>query len=138
MQQFTLEGEQMRTRRGWAVGALTGSRPLESATWRGLMVGAPTAGARRGERLQGDATLTYSFGSQRLNAAFTDIKNIDSPSAHSVSSVRFSGVPVDTRGQFQADLKGNRIQGGFYGPGHAEAAGVFEKSNIVGAFGARK
>ncbi len=102
------------------------------------MVGAPAAGASRGDRLQGDALLTYSFGSRMLNAAFTDIQNIDRLRAHSVSSVRFSGVPVDKRGQFRAGLEGNRIQGGFYGPGRAEATGVFEQSNIVGAFGARK
>ena len=33
---------------------------------------------------------------------------------------------------------GDRIQGGFYGPGHAETAGIFEQSNIVGAFGAKR
>ena len=48
-----------------------------------------------------------------VDAAFTDIKNI------------------------QSGLTGNRIQGGFYGPGHGEAAGVFQQSGMVGAFGAK-
>ena len=30
------------------------------------------------------------------------------------------------------------IQGGFYGPDHVEAAGIFEQSNIVGAFGTKR
>ena len=46
----------------------------------------------------------------------------------------FNDIPVGPQGTFQSGLTGNRIQGGFYGPGHAEAAGVFEQSNIVGAF----
>ena len=45
-------------------------------------------------------------------------------------------MPLGADGTFEAGLTGNRIQGGFYGPGHAEAAGIFEQSNIVGAFGA--
>ena len=36
-----------------------------------------------------------------------------------------------------AGESGDRIQGAFYGPGHTETAGIFERSNIVGAFGAR-
>ena len=38
---------------------LTGSPPLGSAIWRGLVVGSPVTGAGRGHRLQSDATLTY-------------------------------------------------------------------------------
>ena len=102
------------------------------------MVGMPATGAGRGDRLQGDATLTYSLGNQSLDAAFTNIQNIDRLAAHSVTSVSFTGVPVDRRGEFQGGITGNQIQGGFYGPDHAEAAGVFEQSNIVGAFGAKK
>jgi len=52
--------------------------------------------------------------------------------------VIFADVPISGRGTFEAGLSGNRIQGGFYGPGHVEAAGVFEQSNIVGAFGAKR
>ena len=134
----TIEGVRVDMRYGMAGGDLAGSRPLGSATWRGLMVGTPGTGAGRGDRLQGDATLTYSLGTQMLGAEFTNIQNIDRLRAHSVSAVRFTGVAVDSRGQFQAGTTGNRIQGGLYGPGHAEATGVFEQSNIVGAFGAKK
>ncbi len=132
------EGLRVDARYGIAGGDLTGSQPIGDATWRGLMVGTPAIGAGRGDRLQGDATLTYSLNTQMLGAAFTDIQNIDRLQAHSVSAVRFTNVPVDTRGAFRAGLTGNRIQGGFYGPGNAETAGVFEQSNIIGAFGARQ
>ena len=131
-----IEGVKIDARGGTAGGDLTGSRPPGNATWQGLMVGMPTTGADRGDRLQGDATLIYSLNTQTLGAAFANIQNIDRLRAHSVSSVRFTGVPVDANGEYRAGTTGNRIQGGFYGPGHAETAGIFEQFNIVGAFGA--
>ncbi len=55
---------------------------------------------------------------------------------HAIEAVRFENVAVGTNGTFARGQSGGRIQGGFYGPDHAEAAGVFEQSGIVGAFGA--
>ncbi len=124
-----------------AGGDLTGSPPTDmSATWSGVMVGTPATGAAAGNVLQRDAALTYAIDGGRgtLDAAFTDIKNLDLLAAHTTETVRFDDVPVGTNGTFETGLTGNRIQGGFYGPGHAEAAGVFEQSNILGAFGATK
>ena len=104
------------------------------------MVGTPETGDHAGNLLQGDATLTYTIagGSTELDAAFTDIKNLDLLDDHTTETVRFDDIPVGTNGTFEAGLTGNRIQGGFYGPGHVEAAGVFEQSNILGAFGAKR
>ena len=39
---------------------------------------------------------------------------------------------------FDAGVAGNRIRGGFFGPGRAEVAGVFEQNGILGAFGAER
>ncbi len=129
----------MWSRGGVAAGDLTGSRPGGgTATWTGLMTGAPTGVAGRSDFLQGDAALTYDFGARTLDAAFTGIRNVTRNSAHSVRSVRFAGVPVSPGGTFLSGATGNRIQGGFHGPAHAEAAGVFEQQGIVGAFGARR
>lgn len=131
------DGETLRLRRSIVGGDLSNSRPNGSATWQGLMVGTPATGSNRGNFLQGDAALTYKF-TGTIDAAFTNIKNIDRRRDHSVPTVRFINVPVSSGGTFQAGLTGNRIQGGFYGSGHAEAAGIFEQSNIVGAFGAKR
>ena len=60
------------------------------------------------------------------------------PRASSTTMVQFVDIPVTFDGTFSAGLSGNRIQGGFYGPSHGEDAGIFEQSNIVGAFGARR
>ena len=129
----TLDG-----RYGLAGGDLTGTRPTAGATWLGVMVGTPATGNRRGDRLQGIAALNYDLTSDSLDVAFSSIKNIDRVTAHSTEVVIFADLHIGSRGTFEAGLTGNRIQGGFYGPGHAEAAGIFEQSNIVGAFGARR
>ena len=136
----TIQGIIVDGRYGIAGGDLTGVLPSVTATWRGLMVGTPRDGATRGNILQGDAALTYTLDGTggALDAAFTDIKNLDSGAAHSTLTLRFDDVPVTADGTYRAGLIGNRIQGGFYGPAHAEAAGIVEQSGIVGAFGAKR
>ena len=126
------------TRNGLVGGILTGARPTGSATWRGLMVGRPATGEDRHDRLLGDAVLSYDIDAGALDAAFTGIVNIDRNAAHSTTAVTFADIPVGPERTFAAGEAGDRIEGGFYGPGHAETAGVFERSNIVGAFGAKR
>ncbi len=121
-----------------ALGELT-DRPLNgSATWLGIMVGTPIAGDDRGDRLVGTAALNYDTAAGGLDAAFSGIANIDRGTAHSTETVLFSDLEVGPDGTFSRGQSGARIQGGFHGPGHAEAAGVFEQSGIVGAFGAKR
>ncbi|MXX87970.1 MAG: transferrin-binding protein-like solute binding protein [Boseongicola sp. SB0677_bin_26] len=121
-----------------ALGDLT-DRPLGgSATWLGIMVGTPIAGDGEGDRLVGTAALNYDLAAGGLDAAFSGIKNIDRGRAHSVATVIFADLEVGPDGTFARGQAGGRIQGGFYGPGHAEAAGIFEQSHIVGAFGATR
>lgn len=137
--QATEQGIRTGLRSGIAGGDLTGTPVTGGATWLGVMVGTPATGSRRGDRLQGDAALNYDLSSGGgLDVAFSSIKNIDRGAAHPTATVLFADVPIAPGGTFEAGSAGNRIQGGFYGPGHSEAAGVFEQSNIVGAFGAKK
>ena len=145
--QGTIDGTSYNFSSRWGVagGDLTGSPPTDmSATWSGVMVGTPRTGAAKGNLLQGEAALTYTLDGGRgtLDAAFTDIKDLDRLAAHTTETVRFDDVPVGTRGTFLKSSTSfeskNYIKGEFYGPGHAEAAGVFEQSNILGAFGATK
>ena len=129
---------------GIALGDLTGTPPTGSATWLGIMVGTPVTGEARGDRLVGDAALTYDFPSEddgsgpSLDVAFGGITNIDRGTAHAVETVIFSDLAVGPDGTFARGQSGGRIQGGFYGPDHAEAAGIFEQQDIVGAFGAHR
>ena len=118
-----VEGIAADGRYGLAGGDLTETRPEGSATWLGLMVGTPATGNSRGDLLLGDAALNYDLSVGALDVAFSSIKNIDRGTAHETEAVLFADVPMTDGGTFQAGLAGNRIQGGFYGPGHAEAAG---------------
>ena len=139
-ERLTIQGVSVTGRYGIVGGDLTGVQPDIEVTWRGLMVGTPREGTLRGNVLQGDAALTYTLNGTggSLDAAFTDIMNLDSGAAHSTSALRFDDVPVAANGTYRAGLSGNRIQGGFYGPDHAEAAGIVEQSGIIGAFGAKR
>ncbi|MYG26016.1 MAG: transferrin-binding protein-like solute binding protein [Boseongicola sp. SB0677_bin_26] len=134
----TLEGVDAWHRISSAAGDLTGFAPGGSATWRGIMAGVPVDASGRGEFLQGDATITYHLSAGSLDAAFTGIRNISRNRDHSVPSVRFEDVHVSADGTFRAGIVGNRIQGGFHGPRHAETAGIFEQRGIVGSFGAKR
>ena len=119
-------------------GDLSRSRPGIVVTWRGLMTGMPVSGGTRGNILQGDALLTYKTAGNLLDAEFSNIVNLDRGRAHDVPGFRFLGVPVSGNGTFAAGSKGNRIQGGIYGPGHEETAGIVERSGVIGAFGAKR
>ena len=50
----------------------------------------------------------------------------------------FSDLETALDGTFANGPSGARIQGGFYGPGHAEAVGIFQQSDILGACGATR
>ena len=137
------DGKDYNSNRSMAAGQLSNSRPSGNATWQGRMVGSLLTGTGRGHRLQGDATLTYSLDTKMLDAAFTAIRNLNRAAGPFLPTVEFSGVPVDRQGRFeQGPSRGSAsqpwIHGAFYGPGHAETAGVFRSSNIVGAFGAKR
>ena len=134
----TTNGVGWTLRYGVAGGDLTtGSRPSVGAAWTGVMVGTPATGAERGDYLQGDASLTVTAANQ-LYIDFSNIVNLHTGAAHSVTTATFDEVPVAADGTFAKGTAGNRVQGGLYGPDHAEATGVFEQNDIVGAFGAKK
>ncbi len=121
-----------------ALGDLTDSPLAGSATWLGIMTGTSVVGDGKGDRLVGTAALNYDMAVGGLDAAFSGIWNIDRGTAHPVEALIFSNIAVGPDGTFAAGQSGTRIQGGFHGPGHAEAAGVFEQSGVIGAFGATR
>ena len=102
------------------------------------MAGTPVTGRDKGDLLVGDAALNIDLAVGGLDIAFSSIVNIDRGAAHTIGTVQFLDVAVGADGAFARGQARGRIQGGFHGPGHAEAAGIFEHSNIVGAFGAKK
>ena len=115
-----------------SIGDATGSVPVNgSATWTGVAVAGELI---RQEIYQGDATLTADFTASNIDVAFTNFHDTDTGAAR--SNIMFDDVPMTSDG-FASRAHG-RIEGKFYGPNHAEAGGIFERGNTIGAFGAKR
>ena len=117
-----------------SLGNASGSTPSTGvATWNGAMAGVDT---EKWEAVEGHASIRINdFPNPGVDARFTQIAEVDSGSPR--EDMSWLGIPV-TQGGFKTGISGDSIQGTFYGPGHEEVGGVFEKSRIVGAFGARR
>ena len=115
---------------GYSFGNDSGSRPVGgSATWTGAMTGADLEFQHA---VQGDAAVTVDFARNNAGVAFTNIKDLGTRSG--LPSMEWSGLAIGTDGRFGA----SDIRATFYGPNHEEVGGVFERNNIVGAFGAKR
>ena len=119
-----------------SVGNDTGSRPIGSATWRGIMVGGTGDITGNTDVIQGDATLVYDVGGNDLDVSFTDVYNLDTRARF--MDMRWSDLSVDASGTFQQLTSSREIHGRFYGPSHAEVGGIFTHPEAIGAFGAKR
>ena len=123
-----------------SIGDATGTNPTSvtgSATWSGVMVGTDvSATGSRSHRIRGDADITIAdFTDPRIGVAFTNIQDIDTGGAR--GDMAWSGIPL-VDGGFATGSDGNSIEGRFYGPNHEEVGGIFEREQVVGAFGAQR
>ena len=121
----------------YSLGDATGTTPaFGDATWTGTMVGGDTSlTANRGNRIMGDATLTFDLPQSTLDVTFTNIRDIDAGRPH--AHITWQNIPV-TSGSFSTGFIGNSINGRFYGRNHEEVGGIFERNQIAGAFGAKR
>ena len=109
-----------------SIGVGSGSNPVTgSATWSGAMAGKTLTGAT----VTGDATLEADFSRIDIDVLFGDIADIASGQRH--ADMEWKRLPMRDGG-----FSGDGIEGVFYGPGHEEVGGVFEKNGIVGGFAA--
>ena len=96
----------VRDRRGRSRWVPSGTHSRGPRPGLGLMVGTPVTGDARGERLVGDAVLTYQFPTQgsghTLDAAFAGIRNIDRGTAHTRGD---GDLSRDRRGRPGRDLR---------------------------------
>ena len=150
----SVDGKDRAARMVVAAGERTGSRPAAEAVWRGSMVGTVLEGGAKDNILRSDAELTFTTKSSTLFAHFFNIRNYDKfgvkrKMLQDVEKGRknrlaFRGIPVAPDGSYARTYdnsqvnSGGSISGAFYGTGHAETAGTFEKWGIAGAFGAKR
>ena len=122
---------------GLSIGNSSGSHPTADATYNGLMLGVVTAGADRGDDVEGDATLEFSManpGGAQMDVSFTNITNRDT--GGSLPAIEWSDIQVGADGTFDKRNDMEKIHGIFYGPSHEEVGGTFKRDGVTGAFGA--
>ena len=112
-----------------SVGNDTGSRPgAGSAIWTGIMFGAD-----EDDDYIGTASVRVDFADADLDMAFNGIRNVST--GVGLPDMHWTDIAVGPDGRFAS---GRTLVGTFYGPGHAEVGGVFERDEITGAFGAHR
>ena len=105
--------------------------------WQGIMVGTDASSGGVGNMVEGNATLTIpDFADPRIDVAFTGIRGVDD-NDQIYDPMHWDAIMVGASG-FQTGDAGNAIEGRFYGPNHEEIGGVFERGQMVGAFGAQQ
>ena len=122
-----------------SIGQLSETNPVDgNATWEGVMIGGRIGETVDfGDPVRGDATLTFDFADADLDVAFTNIqslRNVEVPATY--PDMTWENLAVRD-GRFGGGFDEPTIEGRFYGPNHEEVGGIFQRSRIVGAFGAQ-
>ena len=125
-----------RSTSSMVIGDESGTNPTSgSGRWNGVMVGIDISNtASVDNRIQGDAEVRIDdFLNPQVDVDFRNIFDLHTERAR--PNMNWRNIPL-VAGSFEQGSGGNQIQGKFYGDAHEEAAGVFERNMIVGAFGA--
>ncbi|MYA87926.1 MAG: transferrin-binding protein-like solute binding protein [Boseongicola sp. SB0662_bin_57] len=108
------------------------------ATWRGAMIGVDhdRDSDRYGRTVVGESYLQIGDFSDdnSLSVRFTGI--VDTTAGQAYPDITWDGVQL--RRGHRGSIQAPGLYGAFYGPGSEEAAGVFTKDGIAGAFGASR
>ena len=123
---------------GVSYGDASGSRPTmketdnnRRASWRGQVVGVHKSS---GDVIQGHAGVTIKdIDTTQIDViAFYELRNLTSSAK--LTSMRWEKVPIASNGTFSSTDRGD-VDGAFYGTGHVEVGGTFNRRGIIGAFG---
>ena len=113
-------------------GSSRGTNPAPgSAAWNGAMIGKRVGIFAPGADVVGDARLVVDFGQLDVDVSFTNIA--ERGTGQTVQDMNWQNLPMRA-----GTFRGAGLEGRFYGPNHEGAGGVFERSNITGAFGATR
>ena len=128
----------------FSVGDTTGRNPLSgSARWEGAMLGADVSEttASRGRYVTGDARIDVNFGTATVGVSFTNIADVATGAREadmvwpSISMTGGSFGTLPPNPTIFENKPDDYIRGNFYGANHEEVGGVFQRRNIMGAFG---
>ncbi len=122
-------------------GMATDTNPVDGgATWTGVVIGGRIShDALVGIGVRGHARLTYDFMNENIDVFLTNIQNsrpeVDGRQIY--PNMTWQNLPVRD-GRFGANFDSPELEGRFYGPNHEEVGGIFERNQIIGAFGAKR
>ncbi|MDE0485613.1 MAG: hypothetical protein OXH80_01380 [Nitrospira sp.] len=109
----------------------SGSTPMMgSAEWTGLVLAVDATTPT--QPVNGNTALTYDFITGKLDVGFTNLRG---PQAY--PDMQWQHLEV-RQGRFENKGGAGLISGTFYGNTHQEVGGVFERNNLIGAFGAQR
>lgn len=112
-------------------GTASGSNPVTgSAEWNGLVLAVDAATPT--QPVNGKAAMTYDFTTGKLDVDFTNLRG-----SRAYPDLQWQHIDVQ-HGRFESRGGTGLISGTFYGDAHQEVGGIFERSNLIGAFGATR
>ena len=123
----------------FSLGNKTGSNPTAEARWDGSMIGVEKAD---GDLIQGEAIIQWEPGSpNHVSGFFNNIRNITDNGNAATTLMTWESIPL-TNGAFTSNdafvVGTGSISGNFYGTDQAEVGGIFETTDLIGAFGGKK
>ena len=122
----------------FVLGNATGTNPTSgSGRWSGVMVGADvSATSARGHVIQGEAAITIrDFLNPMVDVGFSNVFDLEAGTSR--PDMNWQDISL-TSGSFQSGSGSNQISGQFYGLNHEEVGGVFDRNQVIGAFGAKR
>ena len=124
---------------GYAVGFSPGTNPelgaTMTATWNGFMRGVDINDwPDRGDVISGDATVVVELDGTGMTADVSFTNALSRLAVRRLDMTWESLTVEDGRFGYDAE-KGDTLTGQFFGSGHGEVGGVFERDRIVGVFG---
>ena len=122
---------------GVSYGDATGSRPTGTTgqvVWSGAAVGIRKSD---GHLFQGNTEIIINdiASNTTINTiTISNIGNLSFTTSLGLSTMLWQDVPIEADGTFSSTTGGD-IDGAFYGDGHTEIGGTFNRDGIIGAFG---
>ena len=118
----------------YSFGVPSGSNPSVSGivTWEGVVVGAST---QTGNLVQGRGRIRISADNPNEFSIFRFHSMRNLSTGATLPEMHWTNVSIAS-GNFTAS--DGSMQGNFYGTGHTEVGGTFNRNNIIGAFGATR
>ena len=120
-------------------GASSASLPRGTARWSGPMLGYQGALAGGANPfVTGRATVRFALPGNQVDVLFSEVASRDGQ--RTLADFGFEALRAQADGTFRGGGQTGSMDGAFFGPAHAEAAGSFHHNatHVTGSFGARR